>query len=93
MCWLFMRLQSRDDPEAGSPVNWPNRSSRASPRPEEDHTTAIYEITRLAIALVILASAIGNAHAQTAADMLAEADRLAWLKNWSRAEPLFSKAD
>ena len=47
----------------------------------------------LAIPLVILASAIGNAHAQTAADMLAEADRLAWLKNWSRAEPLFSKAD
>ena len=25
--------------------------------------------------------------------MLAEADRLAWLKNWSRAEPLFSKAE
>jgi len=92
MCWLFMRLQGRDDPEAGSPVNWPNRSSRASPRPEEDHA-AIHEITGLAIALVILASAIGNAHAQTAADMLAEADRLAWLKNWSRAEPLFSKAD
>ena len=43
--------------------------------------------------MLILASAIGNARAQTAADVLAEADRLAWLKNWSRAEPLFSKAD
>jgi hypothetical protein len=51
-----------------------------------------HDITRLAIALVILASAIGNAHAQTASDILAEADRLAWLKNWSRAEPLFSRA-
>src|ERR1035441_6971827 len=92
MGWLFMRLQGRDDPVAGSPVNWPSKSSRASPRPEVDHTAAIHEITRRAIALVILASAIGNAPAQTAGDLLAEADRLAWLKNWSRAEPLFSKA-
>jgi hypothetical protein len=53
----------------------------------------IPEITRLAISLVLFAAAIGNAQAQTGADLLAEADRLAWLKNWSRAEPLFSKAD
>src|ERR1017187_8191140 len=89
---LFMRLHSRGDRGARSPINGPSKSSRASPRPEVDHTAAIHEITRLAMALVTFASAIGNAHAQTAADMLAEADRLAWLKNWSRAEPLFSKA-
>jgi CHAT domain-containing protein len=92
MGWLFMRLHSRGDRGARSPINRPSESSRASPRPEVDHTATIHEITRLAMALVTFASAIGNAHAQTAADILAEADRLAWLKNWSRAEPLFSKA-
>src|SRR5438270_352643 len=93
MGWLCMRFQGRGDRVAGSPANWPSKSARPSPRAEVDHTAAIHEITTLGIALVILASATGNAHAQTAADVLAEADRLAWLKNWSRAEPLFSKAD
>ena len=88
----LMRHQIRGHRVAGSPLNWPTKS-RASPRPGVKRTAGIHEITRLAIALVILASAIGNAHPQTAADLLAEADRLAWLKNWSRAEPLFSKAD
>jgi tetratricopeptide (TPR) repeat protein len=93
MDWLSMSFRSRGDRVAGSPVNWPRKSSRASSRPEVDHTAAIHEITSIAITLIIVASGIGNAHAETAADMLAEADRLAWLKNWSRAEPLFSKAD
>ena len=33
------------------------------------------------------------AYAQSATELLAEADRLAWLKNWTKAEPLFSKAE
>ena len=77
MGWLFMRFQGRGDRVAGSPVNWLSKSSRPSPRPEVDHTAAIHEITALGIALIILASATGNAYAQTAADILAEADRLA----------------
>ena len=93
MSWLFVKRQGRGDPTACSLVNWPTKLSQASSRAKEDHTAAIHDLTSLAISLLILASAIGNAHAQTAADMLAEADRLAWLKNWSRAEPLFSKAD
>jgi CHAT domain-containing protein len=88
----LMRHQIRGHRVAGSPLNWPTKR-RASPRPGVKRPTGIHEITRLAIALVIVASAIGNAHAQTAADLLAEADRLAWLKNWSRAEPLFSRAE
>src|ERR1019366_838389 len=88
----LMRHQIRGHRVAGSPLDWPTKR-RASPRPGVKRTTGIHEITGLAIALVILASAIGNAHAQTAADLLAEADRLAWLKNWSRAEPLFSRAE
>src|SRR5215471_20372645 len=59
----------------------------------DDRVPGSPELTGFAIALIVLASAIGNAHAQTAADVLAEADRLAWLKNWSRAEPLFSEAE
>ncbi|MDX2182290.1 MAG: hypothetical protein SFV18_22055 [Bryobacteraceae bacterium] len=30
---------------------------------------------------------------QTPEALLAEADRLAWLKNWSKAEPLFAQAE
>jgi CHAT domain-containing protein/predicted negative regulator of RcsB-dependent stress response len=93
MDWAFTQLQRGGDRMAGPNVDWPRRSSRALPLPEVDYAAAIQEITMLAIFLVIVASAIGNAHAQTAADILAEADRLAWLKNWSRAEPLFSKAE
>ena len=88
----LMRYQIRGHRVAGSPLNWPTKS-RASPQPGLKRTAGIHEITRLAISLVILASVIGMAHAQTAADLLAEADRLAWLKNWSRAEPLFSRAE
>ena len=88
----LMRHQIRGHRVAGSPLNWPTKS-RASPRPGVKRTAGIHEITRLAISLVILASVIGIAHAQTAADLLAEADRLAWLKNWSRAEPLFLRAE
>ena len=93
MGWLYMRLRGRGDRVAVSHVNWLSKSSRASPRPEVNHWASVHRITGLAISFVILATAIVNAHAQTAADMLAEADRLAWLKNWSRAEPLFSKAE
>jgi CHAT domain-containing protein/tetratricopeptide (TPR) repeat protein len=93
MGWLYMRLRGRGDRVAVSHVNWLSKSSRASPRPEVDHWASVHRITGLAISFVIMATAIVNAHAQTAADMLAEADRLAWLKNWSRAEPLFSKAE
>src|SRR5437016_3364044 len=93
MGWLFVRLQSRGNRMVGSRINWRSKSPQSSPRPEVEDTAAIHRISRLVIALVIAASAVGNACAQTAMDMLAEADRLAWLKNWSRAEPLFSKAE
>src|SRR2546421_729407 len=43
--------------------------------------------------LVIGAAGSHVARAQTAADLVAQADRLAWLKNWARAEPLFSRAE
>ena len=92
MSWLFVKRQGRGNPTACSLVNWPTTLSRASTRPK-GQTAPIHELARVVIALLILATAIGDARAQTVADVLAEADRLAWLKNWSRAEPLFSKAD
>src|SRR5947209_4127033 len=52
-----------------------------------------WPLTRVVIAYLIVASAIGTAPAQTAAAILAESARLPWLKNWSRAEPLLSKAE
>src|SRR6476646_6630841 len=93
MGWLFVRLQRRGDRMLRCRINWRSKSPLCPFRTEVGHAATIHRISRVAIAVVIVASAIGNAHAQTAADVLAEADRLAWLKNWSRAEPLFSKAD
>ena len=66
---FFMRHQVRGNRVAGLPLDWPTKS-RASPRPGVKRTARTHEITGLAIALVILASAIGNAHAQTAPDLL-----------------------
>jgi len=90
---LFVGLQRRCDQILTCRINWRSRSPHCLFRSEVEDTVAVHRISRLAIAVVIVASAIGNAHAQTATDILAEADRLAWLKNWSRAEPLFSKAE
>ena len=90
---LFVGLQRRCDQILTCRINWRSKSPHCLFRSEVEDTVAVHRISRLAIAVVIVASAIGNAHAQTATDILAEADRLAWLKNWSRAEPLFSKAD
>ena len=89
-CFL-MRHQVRGNRVAGSSLDWPTKS-RASHRPGVKRTAGVHEITRLTIALALFTSATGDAQAQPATDLLAEADRLAWLKNWSRAEPLFSRA-
>src|SRR5947209_2418692 len=93
MGWLFVRLQGRGDRMVASPINRRSQSPQSTPPREVEDAAPIHRVSRLVIAVVIVASAVGNAYAQTAADMLAEADRLAWLKNWSRAEPLFSKAE
>lgn len=90
---LYIKLQGSDHRSAGSQINCLSKSSRASPRPDVDHWTPAFRITGLAISVIIVATAIVSVHAQTGADMLTEADRLAWLKNWTRAEPLFSKAE
>ena len=90
---LFMNFQEISDRSACRLTLWRSKSSWASFQPEDGPRASSRRTTKLGIPLVILACVIGHAQAQTASDVLAEADRLAWLKNWSRAEPLFSKAE
>ena len=90
---LFMNFQEISDRSACRLTLWRSKSSWASFQPEDGPRASSRRTTKLGIPLVILACVIGHAQAQTAWDVLAEADRLAWLKNWSRAEPLFSKAE
>src|SRR4029077_1177998 len=57
-------------------------------------TTFTWRVQALLVALSWISSFFAlTAHAQSAPELLAEADRLAWLKNWTKAEPLFSKAE
>jgi len=57
-------------------------------------TTFTWRVQALVVALTWISSFIAlPAYAQSATELLAEADRLAWLKNWTKAEPLFSKAE
>jgi len=55
----------------------------------------IYCVTILATLLALPASRfLGRPRFQeNPAELLKEADRLAWLRNWSRAEPLFTRAE
>src|SRR5216683_4237112 len=57
-------------------------------------TTFTWRLQALLVALTWISSFFAlPAYAQSATELLAEADRLAWLKNWTKAEPLFSRAE